>query len=286
MLIAYIIVFSALCVVAFFTMLTLTRFLKEKMSMTGYAYYSKVRRFINPEKLLHIQIVSGILAFAIIICILIFFGIFSLYIILPAAFATGGLGSVCPFLFFIFKARARQLEIENGLLNFILTLTNSMKAGLGLPQSLEAVTKRSSGAIQEEFQLLLREYRLGLELTEAFERLSERVPCEDMKLLVTTIKLTTKSGGSLVEVLSEMIVTIRQRTEFKEKLKTMTAQGRFEAIAISLAPLIAFGILWCIDKELMKPMFTTGIGWCAIGIIAVLIGTGFFFINKIVTIEV
>ena len=66
----------------------------------------------------------------------------------------------------------------------------------------------------------------------------------------------------------------------------MTAQGRFEAIAISLAPIIAFGILFFIDRELMMPLLTTGTGWCALGIIAALIATGFYVINKIVTIEV
>ena len=79
---------------------------------------------------------------------------------------------------------------------------------------------------------------------------------------------------------------IRQRTEFQEKLKTMTAQGRFEAIAISLSPLLAFGILFFIDKELMMPLLTTVTGWVSLSIIAILIAVGFFIINKIVTIEV
>ena len=87
--------------------------------------------------------------------------------------------------------------------------------------------------MKEEINTVLREYRLGIDLAEALTRLNVRMPCEDLNLLVTTIKLTTKSGGSMVEVLTKMVETIRNRREFQERLKNLTAQGKFEAIAMS-----------------------------------------------------
>ena len=79
---------------------------------------------------------------------------------------------------------------------------------------------------------------------------------------------------------------IRSRTEFHEKVKTMTAQGRFEAIAMSLAPVFVYVILRLIDPELMKPLTESFIGWCTIGGVAVMVTIGFIVINRIVTIEV
>lgn len=105
-------------------------------------------------------------------------------------------------------------------------------------------------------------------------------------LLVTSVRLTMQSGGSLAEVLDRITDTIRSRTEFSEKLRSMTAQGRFEAIAMAAAPLAAFGLLFMLDPELMKPMVQTQTGWCAIGVMLVLETVGFLVINKIVTIEV
>jgi tight adherence protein B len=83
-----------------------------------------------------------------------------------------------------------------------------------------------------------------------------------------------------------MVITIRARTDFQERLKNMTAQGRFEAIAMSLAPLAAFILLYLIDPQLMRPMVTTGMGWCGISIVVVLVTLGFLVIKKITTIEV
>ena len=286
MFLTYSIVFISICYIVYLLTVTIAQSLKERFAKDHFRRYENVKRFIEPEQLLQIQIIAAGVAASVLVAVLLAAGVFSIYIIVPAAIVICIAGYFAPFLYFILKAKKRQQLIETKLLDFTMSLTNSMKAGLGLPQALEAVTKRLSGPIQEELQQLLREYRLGLELSEAFERFSVRVPCEDIKLLVTSIKLTTRTGGSLVEVLEEMVDTIRQRTEFQDKVKTLTAQGRFEAIAISLAPVIAFGVLWFIDSELMTPLVTTGTGWIAIGIIAVLISIGFYVINKIVTIEV
>ena len=286
MFLTYSIVFVSIGFIVYLLTVTLSQSLKERFAKDHFRRYENVKRFIEPEQLLQIQIIAAGVAASVLVAVLLAAGVFSIYIIVPAAIVICIAGYFAPFLYFILKAKKRQQLIETKLLDFTMSLTNSMKAGLGLPQALEAVTKRLSGPIQEELQQLLREYRLGLELSEAFERFSVRVPCEDIKLLVTSIKLTTRTGGSLVEVLEEMVDTIRQRTEFQDKVKTLTAQGRFEAIAISLAPVIAFGVLWFIDRELMTPLVTTGTGWIAIGIIAVLISIGFYVINKIVTIEV
>lgn len=87
-------------------------------------------------------------------------------------------------------------------------------------------------------------------------------------------------------MLDRITDTIRQRTDFKDRLLTMTAQGRFEAIAMAAAPLVAFAILFFLDRELMQPLVETKIGWCAIGAVAVLETVGFLVINKIVTIDV
>ena len=117
-------------------------------------------------------------------------------------------------------------------------------------------------------------------------RFYSRMPGEDLRLLVTSIKLTLQTGGSLAEVLERMVETIRARVEFQERLKNMTAQGRFEAIAMSLAPVLVYVLLRLIDPDLMIPLTSTLVGWCTIGIVTAWVLIGFFVINKIVTIEV
>jgi tight adherence protein B len=133
---------------------------------------------------------------------------------------------------------------------------------------------------------VLREYWLGVELPDALQRMYDRLPCEDLQLLIVSIRLTLQSGGSLADVLQRITQTIRGRIEFQQKLKALTAQGRFEALAMSLAPLLAFVLLFVINNDLMLPMVQTLIGWCAIGVMLTLEIIGYFVIRAIVDVKV
>ena len=257
----------------------------EKSHQEGMGDKEPMRRYISEARLLQVRILFAAVSGGLMIGILLFAGI-SLLVVILVAILFGTLGFFLPLWYYKYKLMQRKAEFEAGILDLTMGLANGLRAGQGLLQSLDAVVSRLEGPIHEELSIVLREYRLGVELSEALERLYNRLPCEDLRLLVTSIRLTTQSGGSLADVLSKMTEMIRSRTEFNQKLKTLTAQGRFEAIAIASAPVAAFVILYFTDRELMAPMLTSSVGWLAFGVIAVLETIGFIIINKIVTIEV
>lgn len=184
------------------------------------------------------------------------------------------------------RRRQRQALFEAKILELTMGLANAMKSGMAFPQALEKVSAQLGGVMQEEIAVMLREYRLGMSVTDSLERLAAKMPGEDIRLLASAVRLTTQTGGSLVDVLAKLVDTIRNRTEFQEKLRTLTAQGRFEAIAMASAPIAAFCILYLCQPDLMRPLVTTLIGWAAIGVVLVLELVGFVVIKKIVTIEV
>lgn len=241
--------------------------------------------FTTPRKLAHARIIGGYIAFIALFVLLSAVGkgpIVSCILSLVAA----ALGSWLP-LVSIRRRRKNHLEqLESQVLELTTGLAGGLRSGQALPAALEAVGHRLPNPMSEEIATVLREYRLGLDLPDALANLARRVPCEDLTLLVGSIRLTQQAGGSLAEVLDKMVEMIRGRTEFQQKLKGMTAQGRFEAIAMSLAPLFVFVILYLIDKPLMLPLVTTTIGWITIICDVAWVLIGFFVIQRIVTIEV
>lgn len=242
--------------------------------------------FINRTTLQQIQLSLGILLAGGLIAVLVFCQVYEPLIIVPAAAGAFVLGLAAPWFYFSGKARRRAALFENSILDLSLGLTSGLRAGQALPQALEVFSRRCEGPLKEELMIVIREYRLGLELAEAMQRMYNRIPCEDLQLLIISIRLTTQSGGSMVEVLEKITQMIRGRTEFHQKLRALTAQGRFEALAMSLAPLVAFTLLFFINNDLMLPMVQTGIGWCAIGVMLTLEVIGYLVIRSIVDIKV
>ncbi|MFA5207037.1 MAG: type II secretion system F family protein [Lentisphaeria bacterium] len=243
-------------------------------------------RFTTPERLRQARLSAAILGGGLAGCILLGVNILNVWILGLAVLAAAVLAFQVPAWWLAWRIKQRRLAFEVKLLDLTVGVANGLRAGAALPQSLELVARDIGGPMQEELAILLHEYRLGIDLAEALNRMCARMPGEDLFLLTSAVRLTLQSGGSLSEVLDRITDTIRNRTEFQEKLRTMTAQGRFEAIFMASAPMLAFLLIYWIQPELMRPMVTTKIGWCAIGAVVTLEVIGFLCINKIVTVEV
>ena len=252
----------------------------------GRTQLGPIYRFTTPERLAQSCWSAALLGGGSLAAILIAFNVLSPVILIGCSLLAAVLCFRLPILWLRSRIRRRQALFDARLTDLTLGIANGLRAGAALPQSLELVSRDMGGPMTEELALVLHEYRLGMDLPESLNRLCERMPGEDLSLLVTAIKLTMQSGGSLAEVLDRITDTIRQRTEFHDRLRTMTAQGRFEAIAMASAPLVAFAILYMLDRQLMQPLVQTQLGWCAIGAVVILETIGFLVINKIVTIDV
>ena len=246
---------------------------------------SSLRKMVSPIQMagyrLNVAFGAGIVAF-------LAFSLLNFSV--PKAFLAGivaGVGaSFLPVLWFRHKIESRIELFNSQILELTNGLAAGMRAGLAFPAALEAVSKRIPWPMDEELRTVLREYRLGLDLPEALARLNERLPSEDLALLVGAVKLTTQSGGSLSEVMEKMTELIRARNDFQERLKNITAQGKFESIAMSIMPLVVFVILFFENRPLVMPLITTDTGWTAIGVIVAMVTCGYLWIRRIVTIEV
>lgn len=242
--------------------------------------------FIAPGMLMQIQLSLAGLLLGGALAVMLFCRVFLWYALLPAGLAAVAVGFALPWLYFARKVKKRAKEFESSILDLSMGLTSGLRAGQALPQALEVFSRRCDGPMKEELSIVLQEYRLGLELPDALQRMYDRLPCEDLQLLIISIRLTLQSGGSLADVLVRITQTIQDRIEFYQKLQALTAQGRFEALAMSLAPLLAFVLLFIINNELMLPMVRTLIGWCAIGIMLTLEVIGYIVIRAIVDVKV
>lgn len=252
----------------------------------GQSQLGPIYRFTTPERLAQACWSAALLGAGVVAALLIACDVLRLPILIGGALLAGVLCFQIPRLWLKRRIAKRQALFNARLTDLTLGIANGLRAGAALPQSLELVSRDMGGPMTEELTLVLHEYRLGMDLPESLGRLCERMPGEDLMLLATAIRLTMQSGGSLAEVLDRITDTIRQRTEFQDRLRTMTAQGRFEAIAMAAAPLVAFLILYMLDRQLMQPLLQTELGWAAIGVVVVLETVGFLIINKIVTVDV
>lgn len=203
----------------------------------------------------------------------------------PLALLFGLVGFFLPHLFLRLARRRRLQKFEIQLADALSLLASSLRAGMGLSQGLDILTKEMGPPIRQEFGMLRKEMLLGLSDEEAFENLGKRVPSEDLALVVTAVVTTKKVGGNLAEIFDTIAHVVRERMRMKGKIAALTAEGKAQGVIVGLMPFILAIIIYSLEPALMRPLFTHLYGWLLIAGVVTLELIGLFVIMKIVRIE-
>lgn len=238
---------------------------------------SEMFLFISAEALTKIMVLTVFIA-----------GILTYFIIGSIIFAiivAIGSSLLPKFIYKIMKNR-RQNTLLNQLPDSLLSIANSMKAGANFNSALEMLVKEEAPPISQEFGLVIRELRLGVEYADALKNLEKRVPVDEMSLFVSGLLIARETGGNLSEMLYTLSDTIRKKIEMEGKIKALTAQGKMQGIVMTSLPVLIGLALNEIEPEAMSYLTTEWYGWVVIAVSFVLICIGYFFIRKIVSINV
>jgi Flp pilus assembly protein TadB len=177
-------------------------------------------------------------------------------------------------------------KFEDQLLDALAFMSNGLKSGLSLLQSMDMVREELPDPISQEFALTLNHQRLGMPLEDALLGLEKRVGTEDVQIIVTSINILRQSGGNLAETFDTVASTIRERKKVSGKVKSLTAQGVAQGVIIVCMPFVLTFALWSIDPVLIERLWTTALGWALLFLMMTLQVIGGTMIRKIVKVEV
>ena len=196
------------------------------------------------------------------------------------------LTALVPRLLLRFLRRRRLDAMELQLPDTLLMLAGGMKAGVSLTQAIQQLVLESRPPVSQEFDMVLREQRLGVALDEALENLNRRVPLQSVTLTVSAMRIAAETGGQLAETLERASQTLRTKLAMEGKIRALTSQGKLQAIVVGALPLFLMYVLNKMEPEAMNLMFTTRMGYATLAVIALLEIFGVLIIRKIVDIDV
>ena len=156
-----------------------------------------------------------------------------------------GLGAM-PIMYIRFL-RKRRLKAFGTQLPFALDLIKgSLEAGHSLPRALQVLCAEFADPLGGEFRTVLEQTRIGLPLGRALEDMLQRVPEDDLKLLVVAVKVQTEIGSSLAAIIGRLSEIVRIRQRLRLQIKALTAQSRMGGLVVGLLPvfvLVAFSLI-------------------------------------------
>lgn len=140
---------------------------------------------------------------------------------------------------FLLRARRRK-KFEEQLPEAVDVMVRSIKAGHPLPVAISLVAREMEDPIGSEFGLVADEMTYGLDLDTSMSNMRARAGQSDLSFLVVAVSIQSKSGGNLVEILTNLSRMIRERAKLRRKVHAMSAEGRFSAIGLSVIPCVIY----------------------------------------------
>jgi tight adherence protein B len=180
----------------------------------------------------------------------------------------------------------RRLAFERQLVDILVLLTNSIRAGYSLLQAIDVVVNEMDAPASDEFRRVRREIALGLPLNQALENLNIRIDNSDLSMVITAININSQVGGNLVVMLESVTKTIRERVRLFAEVRVLTSQQRMNSMILTFLPVGMGALVMFLNPDYMKPIFQPGPYLCfPIGAgISVLLGN--MIVRRLTKIEV
>ncbi len=198
------------------------------------------------------------------------------------------LGGTLFLPFYIYRQiRKRRLKaFEKQLPDALTMIAGGLKAGASINMALESLVKEQPAPLSQEFQLFLREQRIGVDFGRSLQNMEQRLPIPDFQMFASALRIAREIGGNLAEILERLSDTLRRKATMEGKIDALTSQGRMQGYVMTGLPVLLGGLLYLLEPEAMSKLFTTKEGWITLAVVITMEVVGYIFISKITAIDV
>ena len=82
----------------------------------------------------------------------------------------------------------------------------------------------------------------------------------ELRMFVSSVLLQRETGGNLIEILTTIANTIRNRFLFKAKVRALTSEAKFSALILGGLPLVVGTLITVVNPGYLSVLFTDPLG--------------------------
>jgi tight adherence protein B len=178
--------------------------------------------------------------------------------------------------------RRRQQKFIDEFANAIDVIVRGVKSGLPLPECLGIIARESPQPVSGEFTEVVEQQRVGVPLSEAFERMMTRMPLAEVRFFAIVIAIQQTAGGNLSEVLGNLSGVLRDRKRLQAKVRALSAEAKASAAVLGALPFVVMTLVYITTPEYIMLLWTTRIGKLLLACAGVWMCTGILVMKKMI----
>ena len=162
------------------------------------------------------------------------------------------LGFIIPDFYCLFNKNKRVHILNKNLLSAIIIMNNSYKANESTEQAIKSVIDRTEGAVSVEFMKVLNDIKLGIDISESFNRMYERTHLSVIKYMSSVLGLVNKSGIDIIDAFSNIEKKLLEIEKFNNELIVLRDTNRLSVLLFSILPLVFLVTVVAYNTEYIK----------------------------------
>ncbi|MEV4253567.1 type II secretion system F family protein [Spirillospora sp. NPDC049652] len=184
------------------------------------------------------------------------------------------------------REERRKEEFIAQLPELARVLSNATHAGLVMTTAIEIAADELADPAGDELRRTADALRLGQPLEEALHDLGERLPSRELGVLISTLMVSARAGGSLVTALRTISTTLEDRKEIRREVLTIMGEATVTNISIIGLSLVAIAMINFIQPGALRTMSHHLVGQVILGIAALMFTTSVIIVRRITRIDV
>lgn len=181
------------------------------------------------------------------------------------------------------KGKKRMKRFSLAFPDAVDILVRGIKTGLPVHDCFKIIARESPEPLGPEFQRLVEGLGVGLTLSQALDKMFERMPVPELKFFAIVIAIQQKSGGNLAEALGNLTAVLRARRMMSEKIKAMSSEAIASAGIIGSLPPVVMVLVMIAAPAYMLLLFTDIRGQVMLLGCAVWMACGIFAMKRMIS---
>jgi tight adherence protein B len=226
--------------------------------------------------------------FLLLMLVAVIVGIYAISTFMAPLFGVVAAVGIC-FGFFGYLRRKedrRKEEFIAQLPELARVLSNASSAGLVMRTAVEMAAEELGEPASTELRRTADSLKIGQPVEEALRELGERLPSRELSVLVSTMVVSARAGGSLVTALRNIATTLEERKEVRREVMTIMGEAKVSNWAVGFIGLGALLLINFLSPNALRLMSSELPGQIILGIAGTAFLLSLIIIRKITKINI
>lgn len=164
-------------------------------------------------------------------------------------------------------------------------ILRGIRSGSSIEKTFVIVARESPSPLKDEFEQILKELDFGIAYDRILVNSASKIDVNEYYFLVTALIIQRQSGGSLSDVLENILYVLNKVEEMQSKIRIVSAEGRLSGIVLAALPIIIGLFMYKFSPDQIMFFYYDPLGNKFFYVIMFLFFCGYISIKRMITIK-